>query len=146
VADGNGQVRSYRDLVVWQKGYALSLVVYRATRSFPRDETYGLRSQMRRAAISIPSNIAEGYGRRTTAEYMRSLNIAYGSNCELETQLSLAADLDYIDRTVAGKLGQQTAEVERMLTALRRALGRRSSVSLDPSIPRSLDPLTRKKG
>jgi four helix bundle protein len=146
VADGDGQVRSYRDLIVWQRAYDLSLAVYRATREFPKDEVYGLRSQIRRAAISIPSNIAEGYGRRTTAEYMRALNIAYGSNCELETQLSLAADLDYIDRTAAGKLGQQTAEVERMLTALRRALARRSSSSLDPSIPRSLYPSTRKKG
>ena len=144
--DGTGTVRTYRDLVVWQKAYALSLAVYGATRVFPRDEVYGLRSQMRRAAISIPSNIAEGYGRRTTAEYTRSLNIAYGSNCELETQLSLAADLDYIDRAVAGRLGQQTAEVERMLTALRRALARRSSASLDPSVPRSLDPSTGKKG
>ena len=146
MADGDGQVRSYRDLVVWQKAYILSLAVYRTTREFPKDEVYGLRSQIRRAAISIPSNIAEGYGRRTTAEYMRSLNIAYGSNCELETQLSLAADLDYIDRTAAGKLSQQTAEEERLLTALRRALVRRSSPSLDPSIPRSLDPSTRKKG
>jgi len=132
-------------LVVWQKAYDLSLAVYRATRDFPKDEVYGLRSQLRRAAVSIPSNIAEGYGRRTTAEYTRSLNIAYGSNCELETQLSLAADLDYIDRAVAGRLGQQTAEVERMLTALRRALARRSSVSLDPSIPLSLDPSTHRR-
>jgi four helix bundle protein len=146
VADGDGRVRSYRDLFVWQRAYDLSLTVYRATREFPKDEVYGLRSQIRRAVISIPSNIAEGYGRRTTAEYMRALNIAYGSNCELETQLSLAADLDYIDRTAAGKLGEQTAEVERMLTALRRALARRSSASLDPSIPRSLYSSTRKKG
>lgn len=145
MADRNTQVRSYRDLVVWQKAYDLSLAVYRATRDFPKDEVYGLRSQLRRAAVSIPSNIAEGYGRRTTAEYTRSLNIAYGSNCELETQLSLAADLDYIDRAVAGRLGQQTAEVERMLTALRRALARRSSVSLDPSIPLSLDPSTHRR-
>jgi four helix bundle protein len=146
VADGAGPVRTYRDLVVWQKAYDLSLAVYRATRGFPNDEVYGLRSQVRRAAISIPSNIAEGYGRRTTAEYARSLNIAYGSRCELETQLSIAADLGYISQTVATKLEQQTAEVERMLTALRRALARRSSASLDPSIPRSLDPSTRKRG
>lgn len=146
MAAGTEPVRTYRDLVVWQKAYDLSLAVYRATRGFPNDEVYGLRSQLRRAAISIPSNIAEGYGRRTTAEYARSLNIAYGSRCELETQLSIAADLGYIGRTVAAKLEQQTAEVERMLTALRRALARRSSASLDPSIPRSLDPSTRRKG
>ena len=146
MADGTGPVRTYRDLVVWQKAYDLSLAVYRATRGFPNDEVYGLRSQLRRAAISIPSNIAEGYGRRTTAEYVRSLNIAYGSRCELETQLSIAADLGYISRTVATRLEQQAAEVERMLTALRRALARRSSASLDPAVPRSLDPSTRKKG
>jgi four helix bundle protein len=146
VAEGTGLVRTYRDLVVWQKAYDLSLAVYRATRDFPKDEVYGLRSQMRRSAVSIPSNIAEGYGRRTTAEYTRSLNIAYGSRCELETQLSIAADLGYISRPVATKLGQQAGEVERMLTALRRALARRSSVSLDPSIPLSLDPSTRKRG
>jgi len=146
VADRSGPVRTYRDLVVWQKAYDLSLAVYRATRGFPNDEIYGLRSQLRRAAVSIPSNIAEGYGRRTTAEYARSLNIAYGSRCELETQLSIAADLGYISQPVATKLEQQTAEVERMLTALRLALARRSSASLDPSIPRSLDPSARKKG
>ena len=146
MADRSGPVRTYRDLVVWQKAYDLSLAVYRATRGFPNDEIYGLRSQLRRAAVSIPSNIAEGYGRRTTAEYARSLNIAYGSRCELETQLSIAADLGYISQPVATKLEQQTAEVERMLTALRLALARRSSASLDPSIPRSLDPSARKKG
>jgi len=135
-----GPVRSYRDLLVWQKAYALSLAVYRGTCGLPKEEVYGLRSQMRRAAVSIPSNIAEGYGRRTTAEYTRSLNIAYGSNCELETQLLLAADLGYIDRDASRKLAQQAAEVERMLTALRRALVRRSSATLDPSVPRSLDP------
>jgi four helix bundle protein len=145
VADGTGPVRTYRDLIVWRKAYDLSLAVYRATRDFPKDEIYGLRSQLRRAAVSIPSNIAEGYGRRTTAEYMRSLNIAYGSNCELETQLSIATDLDFIPRPVAEKLAHQASEVERMLTALRRALARRSSPSLDPSVPRSLDPSPKRR-
>ena len=134
-----------KHLVVWQKAYDLSLAVYCETRGFPKDEIYGLRSQVRRAAVSIPSNIAEGYGRRTTAECLRSLNISYGSKCELETQICLAADLDYISKPVATRLIQQAAEVERMLTALRRALARRSSVTLDPSIPLSLDPSPRKR-
>lgn len=135
MTDGNGQVRSYRDLVVWQKGYALSLAVYRATRSFPRDETYGLRSQMRRAAISTPSNIAEGYGRRTTAEYTRSLNIAYGSNCELETQAMLACDLGLLKPQASSDLQNDIHELELMLASLMGTIKRRSvSRSPGPSI------------
>lgn len=145
MSEETGVVKCYQDLLVWQKAYEFSLTVYRATRSFPRDETYGLRSQLRRAAVSIPSNIAEGYGRRTTAEYLRSLNISYGSKCEAETQICLAADLGYISRPVAEELRQKAAEIERMLTALRRALTRRSSAPLDPSIPLSLDPSARKR-
>ena len=79
-------VRNYKELKVWQKSYELTLDIYRATRKFPSEERYGMTSQMRRAAVSVPSNIAEGYGRKSTAEYLRSLYIAYGSNCELETQ------------------------------------------------------------
>lgn len=146
MADRTRTISSYRDLVVWQKAYELSLAVYRATRGFPRDEVYGLRSQMRRAAISVPSNIAEGYGRRTTAEYTRALNIAYGSNCEMETQVMLAADLGYLEQNTASDIRCRIAEVERMLTALRRALLRRTSASLDPSISLSLDPSARKRG
>jgi len=146
VAGKTGGVKSYRDLIVWQKAFELSLSVYRATRGFPKDEIYGLRSQLRRAAVSVPSNIAEGYGRRTTAEYTRALNIAYGSNCELETQLLLAKELGYIPASEHGRLSRDLAEVERMLTALRRTLVRRSSGTLDPSIPGSLGPSSVKGG
>jgi four helix bundle protein len=89
-------LRNYRELKVWQKSYQLCLDVYRVTKGFPGDEKYGLTSQIRRAAVSVPSNIAEGYGRKTTPDYVRSLYLAYGSNCELETQISLAADLGYL--------------------------------------------------
>ncbi len=75
-------LRSYDDLRVWQESYGLSLDVYRQTRAFPVDERYGLTSQLRRAAVSIRSNIAEGYGRRTSGEYLQSLHVAYGSVCE----------------------------------------------------------------
>jgi four helix bundle protein len=78
-------LKNYRDLKVWQKSYRLCLDLYRKTKKFPKEERYGLSSQIRRSAVSIPSNIAEGYGRKTTADYLRSLYIAYGSVCELET-------------------------------------------------------------
>jgi four helix bundle protein len=80
-------LKSYKELIVWQKAYHLCLGVYRATKGFPKEEIYGLTSQMRRAAVSVPCNIAEGYGRKSTREYIRSLYIAYGSICELETQI-----------------------------------------------------------
>jgi len=79
-------IKNYKELKVWQKSYQLCLEVYRVTKGFPKEELYGLTSQMRRAALSIPCNIAEGYGRKTTPEYISSLYIAYGSTCELETQ------------------------------------------------------------
>jgi four helix bundle protein len=79
-------IKNYKELKVWQKSYRLCLEVYRVTNGFPKEELYGLTSQMRRAALSIPCNRAEGYGRETTPEYIRSLYIAYGSTCELETQ------------------------------------------------------------
>jgi len=108
--------------MVWQKAYQLCVEIYRITRSFPKDEQYGLTSQIRRSGVSIPSNIAEGYGRKTTPEYIRSLYIAYGSLCELETQLLLAGDLNYIAHEDISKLSSAVGEVERMLKALIRSL------------------------
>lgn len=116
------KVRTYRDLQVWQRSYEVCRAVYRATAGFPKSEAYGLSGQLRRAAVSVPSNIAEGMGRRTTAEFIRSLNIAYGSNCEMETQLLLAKDLGYTKASDHKKLAERTAEVERMLTGLMRSL------------------------
>lgn len=81
-------LKNYKELNVWQRAYHLSLEIYRITRTFPKEEMYGLSSQIRRAAVSVPSNIAEGYGRKTTPEYIQALYIAYGSICELETQIS----------------------------------------------------------
>jgi four helix bundle protein len=86
-------LKSFKELTVWQKAYQLCLLIYRVTKGFPREEIYGFTSQMRRAALSIPCNIAEGYGRNTTPDYLRSLYIAYGSICELETQILLSVDL-----------------------------------------------------
>jgi len=111
-------LRNYKDLKVWQKSYQLCLEVYQITKGFPKNEIYGLISQMRRAALSIPCNIAEGYGRKTTPEYLRALYIAYGSTCELETQVLLSGDLCYFADKSLSKLQDDLGEVERMLQAL----------------------------
>ena len=113
---------NYKELTVWQKAYSLCLEIYRLTKAFPREEQYNLTSQIRRAAVSIPSNIAEGYGRKTTPDYIRSLYIAYGSTCELETQIMLSGDLEYISRNKVEKTQENIREVERMLKALIRSL------------------------
>jgi four helix bundle protein len=115
-------LKNYKDLKVWQKAYQLCLEIYKNTKKFPVEERYGLTSQIRRAVISIPSNIAEGYGRRTTKEYIQSLYIAYGSICELETQILLAGDLGYIKEDVLKKLQINIGDIERMLKALVKSL------------------------
>jgi len=108
----------YRKLVVWEKGHKLVLAVYRATMTFPKEELYGLTSQLRRAASSILANIAEGSGCGSDAEMIRFLRIALGSASELEYHLLLARDLNFLDPKLYQPLGQQTAEVGRMLTGL----------------------------
>lgn len=90
---------SFKDLIVWQKSYGLVLEIYRLTDLFPKHEMYGLAQQIRRAAVSIPSNISEGYGRKYNKEYRQFLSIAYGSLCELETQYLLSIDLGYIKQS-----------------------------------------------
>ena len=115
-------LKSFKDLKVWQKSYKLCLKAYRLTAAFPNDERYGLTSQIRRSAVSIPSNIAEGYGRKTTADYTRMLYIAYGSICELETQILLAGDLEFIEKEDLETSLERINEVERMLKALIKTL------------------------
>jgi four helix bundle protein len=109
---------NYRDLIAWQKAKSLVLSVYRCTRLFPRDEIYGLTSQMRRAAVSVPSNIAEGKGRNSQRELVQFLFHARGSLLELETQLSIAYDLEYIELPVFETLESQTRELGRILNGL----------------------------
>ena len=111
-------LKNYKDLTVWQKSYELCFKIYRITAEFPNEERYGLTSQIRRAAVSILSNIAEGYGRKTTVDYIRMLYISYGSVCELETQILLAGDLGYIEKGELGIARKDVAEIERMLKAL----------------------------
>ena len=115
-------LKNYKELKVWQKSYQLCLTIYKATKTFPKNEGFGLTSQMRRAALSIPSNIAEGYGRKTTPDYLRSLYIAYGSTCELETQILLSGDLGYLNKESLSELQRDIGEVERMLKALIKSL------------------------
>lgn len=115
-------LRNFKELKVWQKSYQLCLDLYKITKDFPNEEKYGLTSQMRRAAISIPANIAEGYGRKTIPDYVRCLYIAYGSTCELETQTLLSGDLDYLNENNQNSILEKIKEVERMLMALIKSL------------------------
>ena len=112
-------VNRYEDLIAWQKSYALVLRVYRLTKDFPGDERFGLTSQLRRAAVSIPSNIAEGYGRRSRQDYLRFLCIALGSTYEIQTQVRIAKDLGYHTDTT---IDDEIAELERVLNGLIRSL------------------------
>ena len=121
--------KNYKALNVWQKSYTLCLPIYKITKGFPKDEIYGLTSQIRRSAVSIPSNIAEGYGRKTTIEYVRFLYIAYGSVCELETQIMISGDLSYVEKESLGKLKGELGDIERMLKALIKSL---ENKHLDP--------------
>ena len=120
-------LKNYKELKVWQKSYDLCLKVYKVTRSFPNEEVYGLTSQIRRSAVSVPSNIAEGYGRKTTPDYLKSLYIAYGSSCELETQLLLSNDLGYVKDGEMKELKEEVWAVERMLKALIKSLENKHS-------------------
>ena len=118
-------VKSYRDLLAWQKARELVKDVYLLTAAFPVGERFGLVSQMDRAAVSIPSNIAEGYGRATTLDYLHFLRIARGSAYELETQLVLAEDLGLCGRELASKVGGTLQETIRLLQGLIAALERK---------------------
>jgi four helix bundle protein len=112
----------YKDLLVWQKGIKLVKEIYRATRDFPPDEKWGLVAQMRRAAISIPSNIAEGQARRTTKEFIQFISIAEGSVAEVDTQLIIAYELGYCDRATTDPISCMLEELRKMLNSLRRKL------------------------
>lgn len=111
-------IRSYRDLLVWQKGMDASVKLYGATKSFPKEEMFGLTQQLRRASVSVPSNIAEGYGRATPADYAHFLRIARGSLFELQTQLELALRLNYLTPETHSPLNCITLEIELMLNSL----------------------------
>ncbi|MEM9915964.1 MAG: four helix bundle protein [Planctomycetota bacterium] len=115
-------IRSYRDLEVWQLSIDLVEAVYALAKAFPEDEKYALISQIRRAVVSVPSNIAEGYGRNTRKEYLRHLSIANGSLREVETQLIIAGRLGYVTRNDAELAWSLLQSVGKLLTALRKSL------------------------
>ena len=115
-------MKDFRDLHVWEKAHQLTLAVYRLTASFPRDELYGLTTQLRRSSSSIVANLAEGCGRNGDAELARFSSIAMGSASELEYHLLLARDLNLINATDYTALTQQTTEVKRMIAGLLQKL------------------------
>ena len=117
------RVKSYQDLLVWQKSVDLVTEIYRVTNTFPREETFGLTSQLRRSAISIPSNIAEGQGRATKGEFIQFLATARGSLFELKTQMLIASKLSYLTAERAAELTMQADRVGQLLNGLIRALG-----------------------
>lgn len=119
-------VRSYRDLLVWQKAVDLVTCCYALTKLLPRSETYGLASQIQRASVSIPANIAEGHGREHIGDYLRHLSIANGSLMELETHLLIAQKLNYLSAENVQSVLAQSGELSRMLTGLTKKLRART--------------------
>ncbi len=113
---------SYKDLRVWQESFALSIAVYKLTRDFPSEEVYGLTSQLRRAAVSIPSNITEGYGRGTRRDYRSFVSIARGSVLELQTQLAIASELGFGRAALMKDVRSHGEEVGKMLWGLLQKL------------------------
>lgn len=115
-------MRDFRELKVWQKAHQVALEVYRQTRTFPADERFGLTAHLRKSATSVPSNIAEGCGRNGVKELARFMSIAAGSASELEYQLLLAHDLDYLPPVAYAALNEQVGEVKRMLYRFMQSL------------------------
>ena len=118
MSHGSTKDKGHKGLLVWQRSMALTTDVYKATQGFPTDERYGLTSQIRRAAVSAPSNIAEGYGRHATGEYRHHLRIARGSLLELETQIILSVDLGYLNNKTANVLADEIREISKMLSVM----------------------------
>ncbi len=117
-------IQNYRDLIVWQKAMDLAEEIHRLTKTFPREELYGLTSQIRRAAVSVPSNIAEGHARQSTAEFRNFLSISLGSLAEVDTQQLLAQRFEYLTREQATKATQLMEEIAKMLHSLRAKLAK----------------------
>jgi four helix bundle protein len=111
-------MRDYKKLTVWEKSYAFGINVYTITKNFPKEEIYGLTSQLRRASLSIPSNIAEGSRRSTEKDFRSFLHMAYGSGAEMEVQIMFAKDLGYISPEVCTSLLSELSEIMRMLNSL----------------------------
>jgi len=115
-------MNNYKDLKVWQKSVDPAVKVYEITKEFPREEIYGLTSQLRRSAVSVPSNIAEGAGRNTKNDFKNFLGISNGSSCELETQLIIANRIDFLNDSNLLLLQQELSEIQKMTRALKNSL------------------------
>jgi len=125
-------MRNYKDLVVWEKAHRLTLVVYKSTRAFPKEEKFGLTSQMRRASASIAANLAEGCGRRSDGEMGRFIQIAMGSGAELSYHLLLARDLGLLEKTMFDGMDSDLSEIMRMMSSLSQSVKvRPSTVKVD---------------
>ena len=114
---------SYRDLEVWQKGIDLATQIYLTTRDFPKEEQFGLTHQLRKAAVSIPSNIAEGQARRTAKDFIHFCYISKGSTAEIDTQLTIAKRIEFIQADVADSLIEETLRISKMTQGLINSLG-----------------------
>ncbi len=120
------KIKNYQDLEVWQKAMDLVVICYQMTSKFPKNEIYGLSSQLQRAAVSVPANIAEGRQRRHSKEFLQHLSIAYGSLAELETHIQIAERLNYIYEDQTIKLIEITSEIGKMLNGLRRSIEKKN--------------------
>lgn len=129
-ANGNETtIRNYKDLRVWQQAMELAKLVYRLTQSFPPEEKFGIISQMRRAAVSVPSNIAEGQARNTTGEFIQFISHAEGSLAELDTQLRLSVTLGFCRENDLESLAERVTDLQKMLNGLRRKLNTSKAVT-----------------
>ena len=115
-------MKSYRDLIVWQKSVNMVTLVYKLLNDFPNDEKFGITSQIKRSSVSIPSNIAEGYGRNYTKDYARFLQISRGSLYEMQTQLQIAVNLNFIKEYDLNEVKSLSIEIEKMLNVLIKKL------------------------
>ncbi|MGH9863259.1 MAG: four helix bundle protein [Candidatus Acidiferrales bacterium] len=135
------KIRSFEELEVWQVAHALALRVYQVTARFPREEQFGLTSQLRRASSSVPANIAEGFGRRTTKELLRSLRVANGEVEEIRYFCLLSRDLGYVSRDESNQLNAMCASISKLLSALGRSLA-----NLGARVTSHQSPVTQKAG
>jgi len=125
----NGKVSSYRDLLVWRKGIDLVKSIYVISQGFPADERFGLTTQIRRAAVSVPSNIAEGQARHTTGEFIHSISHSEGSLAEVDTQLVIAVELGYCKQSEVDMAVGQVSEMQKMLSGLRKKLQAKRTIN-----------------
>lgn len=112
------KIKSYRELLIWQKSILVVTNIYKLTRDFPKEELFGITSQMRRCAISIPSNIVEGFGRKSQGDFKRFLNISLGSTYELQTQIEISQNLEYLNTENYKYLMESCVELEKMMNSL----------------------------